>query len=40
MDDKDQKLRVFLVDIVSKETNTALLEDRIKELENLVETYG
>lgn len=40
MDDKDQQLRVFLVDIVTKDTNTELLEDRIKELENLVETYG
>jgi hypothetical protein len=40
MEDKDQQLRVFLVDIVSKDTNTELLEDRIKELENLVETYG
>lgn len=40
MEDKDQQLRVFLVDIVSKDTNTKLLEDRIKELESLVETYG
>ena len=40
MEDKNQQLRVFLVDIVTKDTNTELLEDRIKELENLVETYG
>ena len=40
MEDKDQQLRVFLVDIVTKNTSTELLEDRIKELENLVETYG
>lgn len=40
MDDKNQQLRVFLVDIVSKDTSPELLEDRIQELESLVETYG
>ena len=40
MEDKDQQLRVFLVDIVTKNTSTELLEDRVKELEKLVETYG
>ncbi len=41
MEDRDQKqLRVFLVDIVTKDTSPELLEDRMKELESLVETYG
>ncbi len=40
MEDKDQQMRVFLVDIVTKDTSIALLEDRMRELENLVETYG
>lgn len=40
MDDKDQQMRVFLVDIVTKSTSPELLEDRMRELENLVETYG
>ena len=33
-------LKVFLVDIVSKHIDRSLLEDRMRELENLVETYG
>ena len=33
-------MRVYLVDIVTKDTSVALLEDRMRELENLVETYG
>jgi len=40
MEDRDQQLRVYLVDIVTKDTTPELLEDRIKELESLVETYG
>ena len=40
MDDRDQELRVFLVDIVTKDTNAELLEDRMKELESLLTTYG
>lgn len=40
MDDRDQQLRVFLVDIVTKDTNAELLEDRMKELESLLTTYG
>jgi len=40
MEDRDQELRVFLVDIVTKDTTPELLEDRINELESLVETYG
>lgn len=34
------ELKVFLVDIVTKDTKQELLEDRMRELENLVETYG
>lgn len=33
-------LKVFLVDLVDKQTNREILEDRMKELENLVNTYG
>lgn len=40
MEDRDQQLKVFLVDIVTKETSLVLLEDRMNELESLVETYG
>ena len=40
MEDRDQQLRVFLVDIVTKDTTPELLEDRMNELENLVQTYG
>ena len=40
MEDKDQQLRVYLVDIVSKDITPALLEDRMNELESLLTTYG
>lgn len=40
MDDRDQQLRVFLVDIVTKDTTPELLEDRMNELESLLTTYG
>ncbi len=41
MEDRDIKqLRVFLVDIITKDVSQALQEDRMRELENLVETYG
>lgn len=33
-------LKVFLADIVSKQTSQAILNDRMEELENLVSTYG
>ena len=33
-------LKVFLVDLVDKQTNRDILEDRMRELENLVNTYG
>ena len=33
-------LRVFLVDLVDKQTSREVLEDRMRELENLVNTYG
>ena len=38
--EQQPELRVFLADIVDKQTSKALLEDRMKELENLVNTYG
>ena len=37
---KAEPLRVFLVDLVDKNTNKEELHDRMRELENLVETYG
>ena len=40
MEDKEQELKVFLVDIVNKDTSPELLEDRMNELENLLTTYG
>ncbi len=40
MEDRDQQLKVFLVDIVTKDTNAELLKDRMNELENLLTTYG
>jgi GTP-binding protein HflX len=36
----DSEMRVLLVDIVSKEVDARELEDRMRELENLVNTYG
>jgi len=40
MEDRNQQLRVFLVDIVNKDISPALLQDRMNELESLVQTYG
>lgn len=40
MEDKEQELKVFLVDIVNKDITPELLEDRMKELESLLYTYG
>jgi GTPase len=40
MEDRNQQLRVFLVDIVNKDITPALLEDRMNELESLLTTYG
>lgn len=37
---QSEPLRVFLVDLVDKNTNKEELHDRMRELENLVETYG
>ena len=37
---KAEPLRVFLVDLVDKNTSKEILWDRMRELENLVETYG
>ncbi len=37
---KAEPLRVFLVDLVDKNTSKEVLSDRMRELENLVETYG
>lgn len=39
-ENKSEPLRVFLVDIVDKSTKKEILEDRMRELKNLVETYG
>lgn len=40
MEEKGKHLKVFLVDVVTKDTNAELLADRMRELENLVDTYG
>lgn len=41
MSAEDQKqMKVYLVDIVTKDTKLDVLEDRMRELKNLVETYG
>jgi len=40
MDEKGEELRAFLVDIVNKDITPELLEDRMIELENLLNTYG
>lgn len=37
---KGKVLRVFLADIVDKRTPKHILDDRLRELENLVNTYG
>lgn len=39
-DIKHEELRVFLADIVSPKVPIEILEDRMRELENLVNTYG
>lgn len=38
--DNDTKYKVFLADIVTKSISFDILQDRMTELENLVETYG
>jgi len=38
--DKDTQLKVFLIDIVPKTIPVEVLDDRIRELESLVDTYG
>lgn len=40
MEEKGKKLKAFLVDVVTKDTNMDILGDRMRELENLVDTYG
>lgn len=35
----EEQLKVFLVDVVTKDTNPDILGDRMRELENLVNTY-
>ncbi len=40
MEEKGKQLKAFLVDVVTKNTNIDILSDRMRELENLVETYG
>jgi hypothetical protein len=37
--EQQPELRVFLADIVDKQTSKEILEDRMRELENLVNTY-
>ena len=36
----EEQLKVFLVDVVTKDTKPDILADRMRELENLVNTYG
>lgn len=38
--EETRPLKVFLADIVSKDLKPEILEDRMRELENLVQTYG
>jgi len=38
--EENKPLKVFLADIVSKDLKPEILEDRMRELENLVQTYG
>jgi len=40
MNENYKDYKVFLADIVSKTLSLDILEDRMRELENLVETYG
>gem|GEM_PF-2042954 len=40
INDNNTQYKVFLADIVTKSTSFDVLQDRMTELENLVETYG
>lgn len=40
MEETGKQLKAFLVDVVTKNTNMDILTDRMRELENLVDTYG
>lgn len=40
MQENQKQMKVYLVDIVTKDTKLDVLDDRMRELENLVETYG
>jgi len=40
MEETGKRLKAFLVDVVTKDTNMDILGDRMRELENLVNTYG
>lgn len=40
MEETGKQLKAFLVDVVTKDTNMDILTDRMRELENLVDTYG
>ncbi len=40
MEEKDKQWKVFLVDVVNKDTDPRILADRMHELESLVETLG
>jgi len=40
MNDNNTQYKVFLADIVSKSIPFDVLQDRMTELENLVDTYG
>ena len=40
MEETGKHLKAFLVDVVTKDTNMDVLADRMRELENLVDTYG
>lgn len=40
MEETGKQLKAFLVDVVTKDTNMEILADRMRELENLVDTYG
>ena len=40
LEEQNQELKVFLADIAPKNLSKEILEDRMNELENLVETFG
>jgi 50S ribosomal subunit-associated GTPase HflX len=40
LQEESQELKVFLADIAPKNLPKEILEDRMNELENLVETFG